>query len=154
MTDAEQMKQNAVGVVKSQIDRMRKSLHRSKKRETYTNIQFANSLVGQEIETLRQTIREQCLTIDSFKLSGFIKELDSALERKRQNERINRMIRKRNALVDELNEINKSTASASQDQKEFSRILGNLNAERPVLEDLIKSTYEDNNRNIIKYLNF
>jgi len=154
MTDAEQTKKNAVGAVNSQIDRMKKALDRCKDREADIDVRFANSAVGREIGVLRRVVREQRSMIDSFRRADYIGELESALENNRQNEKLKRMRRKRNALVDELDEINKATTKALRDQKEFARLLDGLNVERPVLEDLIRSTYEDNNRNIIKYMNF
>jgi len=153
MTGAEEIKRNAGDTIKLQIDRMNMTLHRLNNREIYIDVRFANSAVGREVETLRRGIREQWLTVDSFKLAVFISELRSTLEKKRQNERLERMIRKRNALVDELDEIKTTTARVLQDQNEFTQLLNGLNVERSVLQDLIKSTYEDNNRNIIKYLN-
>lgn len=135
-----------------QVDRLKKSKCCMRDEEMEISIRFANSEIGQEIEMLRKNIGKQWSIIDSFKVNGFISQVQEALESNRKNETINKMIRERNILTAEMEELQVMMANESQKLKEATQKLKVNKMERHVLGDLIKSTSDEANKNVARYL--
>lgn len=136
----------------SQTERLRKAYCTLSDYEIETNKNFEDSLVGQEIEMLRTKIRDQITIIDNFNVTDLLNELGTVLEQSRQSEKVDTMHRERNLLLIELQELKFGILNAKQKQVELSSKLASVETERAMLENLIKSSNEDNNKVIVKYL--
>lgn len=131
--------------IQSQIDRLTKSLSCQRDRDIEVRLNFGNSPVGQEIEALRRVIGEQWSIVEKFKLKNFVKNLDRTLDNNRHNITLFRLLREREILSDELEELNNCLDVALQKQKQLSQELQSIKIENSVLEHLMKSTDDDNN---------
>lgn len=138
--------------IASQIERLKKAYCTLSDYDIEANTNFENSLIGQGIEMLRTKIRDQITIIDNFNIIDLLNKLGTVLEENSQSEKIDTLNRKRNLLLIELQELQNCVLKAKQKQVELSSKLISAETERAVLEDLIKSTYEDNNTKIVKYL--
>ncbi|XP_025408892.1 uncharacterized protein LOC112682494 [Sipha flava] len=132
--------------VQSQTDRLNKSLYCFREPETEALANFGNSIIGHEIEELRRCTKEQQSIIDAIDVTGYVNELEKIREQKKQAESIENLIFEQNLLNNELVELNKELIKSYRSQKELSQQLTNLKMERYVLNHLIKSTIENNDK--------
>lgn len=133
-----------------QIDRLKKSKCCLRDEEIETRTRFTNSEIGREIEMLRKNIGEQWSIIDSFQVTDFIKQVQVVLKSNRQEESINEIVRKRNMSNADLDELNELIVSKTQELNDNMEKLKMTRINLDVLEDLKKSTFDDNNQIITK----
>jgi len=98
--------------------------------------------VDEEIGKLLENLRSvQRAIIEGFEETTrcSIDQLKVAVDENRQDERLEGMIRERNALTDELGRLKEAAEQASRDQQTLSRQLAALEVEQFVLDDLTKS---------------
>lgn len=141
-------KKTSAITVQSQTDRLNKSLYCFRQPETEALANFGNSTIGQEIEELHRCTKDQQSIIDAIDVTGYVNELKEISEQKKRAESIEHLIFERNLLNNELVELNKSLSKSYGSRKELSQQLTNIKMERFVLNHLMKSATEDNDKKI------
>lgn len=144
--DVKKEKKNVDHLVSSQTDRLNTALYCIGNREIEVSKKLSNSQVGRETELIRKTINKLWLEIDSLKITDFVTELKAVLIKKRNIREVNKIVREQVELIEKLNELIRELAKTNDERKELTKKCEKLEMERSVLEHVIKSTYEENNK--------
>lgn len=126
--------------INSQIYRLNKSLITTQLR---TCVDLNNSSIVDEIDKVYQNIKKQTLIFANLKATNFVNEFQSVLKKNSQNEKVNKIICERNALIAELKNLDDDLLLANQKKKDILQKLNEMIKESIVLDDLLRS--EDNN---------
>lgn len=135
--DSTEIKENLVFKIKAQTKRLQNTIQSMDDQRTETSIRLSNSLFGLEINKVHQVIGDQSSIIDQFKVNHFVNELETFLEKIRQNEKVNEIICERNVLNAELEELNNCILIATQKKEDMSQQLTDMKMELDVLDHIL-----------------
>ncbi|KAL4105091.1 hypothetical protein QTP88_020366 [Uroleucon formosanum] len=151
MKIAEKIEKRKVRSVKRQIERLDKAFHFLCYEKKNINLNFENSLIGQEIKLLRKTIEDQYSIIGTFSVTDIVNKMIAILDQNSKIEIVDRKLNERNMLILESKELDKTLKTVKREQEEFSIRFSQLEKERRVLAHLATSIHkEKNNKNIIE----
>lgn len=134
MTDSDMKKK-----ILSQINRINNYTNCLSDRRIKINTCVGNLKTSQEIQALRKNIGKQWSIINDFDVSYFINELKNAFDKKKQCEKIKKLVLERQLMNDECDVIKKDTQIAENEYKELLKKLEFLKQKQCVLEDMMKS---------------
>lgn len=143
MTETEKAEQRVVAMLQSQIDRLTKATCCLRDPCAEANTLIADSELGREIVALRQSIGEQWSIINDFKVTKFLCQLDEVLRENTQNAKVDRMACEREALINELEELDAAILRVTRNHADVKERLKNYGEEATVLEDLLSSAHDD-----------
>jgi len=137
--------------IKLQIERLDKAFYCLCNEKKNINLNFENSIIGQEVKLLRKTIEDQYSIIGAFSVTDIVNKMKEILDQNKKIESIERKLNERNMLILESKELDKALKTVKREQEEFSIRFSQLEKERRVLAHLITSNHQEkNNKNIIE----
>ncbi|XP_022171128.1 uncharacterized protein LOC111034295 [Myzus persicae] len=151
MKFAKRVEKRKVRSIKLQIEHLDKAFHSLCTEKKNLQLNFENSMIGQEVKLLRKTIEDQYSIIGTFSVTDSVNKMKAILEKNTKIEIIERKLNERNMLILESKELDKALKTVKREQEEFSNQFTQLEKERRVLAHLISSNDEEkNNKNIIE----
>ncbi|XP_015378025.1 PREDICTED: uncharacterized protein LOC107172251 [Diuraphis noxia] len=149
MRFAKRIEKRKVRPVKFQIERLDKVFHSLSDVKKNINLNFENSMIGQEIILLRKTIEDQYSTNENFSVTDIISKMKAILDQNTRIEAVERKLSERNMLILESKELDKALKTVKREQEECSIQLSQLEKERRVFTHLIASNLREKNKNNI-----
>lgn len=151
MKMAKKKPKRKVRSIKLQIERLDKAYHYLCDEKKNVNLNFENSMIGQEVMLLRKTIEDQYSIIGTFSVTDNVNKMKEILDQNSKIEIVDRKLNERNMLILESKELDKTLKTMKREQEEFSLRFSQLEKERRVLAHLTASNYQEkNNKNIIE----
>lgn len=148
---AKRIEKRKVRPVKLQIERLDNAFHSMCDEKKNINLNFENSMIGQEIILLRKTIEDQYSIIGTFSVTDTISKIKAILDKNTKIEAVERKLNERNLLILESKELDKALKTVKREQEECSIQFSQLEKERRVLAHLIASNHRGkNNKNMIE----